>query len=150
MYATLVPIHSWLRWFLLAIMLIVLVRSLMGFLSKSPYTKTDNLFAILLIAFAHTQLIVGYVLYFYSPFAYQAIQNQGMKAVMKDSNLRFWSVEHITMMTLAVMAIQVGRSLSKKQKVDAMMHQRMVVFLVIALALIAFAIPADRLLKFVM
>ena len=102
-----------------------------------------------MIAFAHTQLILGYVLYFYSPFAYQAIQNQGMKAVMKDSGLRVWAVEHISMMTLAVIIIQIGRSLSKKQPIDAIKHQRMATFMVIALALIMLAIPYDRLLKFI-
>ena len=144
MYLTLLTIHSWLRWVLLAVLLFALVRSLMGWLSKTPYTKTDNLAGVLSIAFAHTQLVLGLVLYFISPFGYPAIQNQGM-AVMKDANLRKWSVEHITMMILAIVLVQVGRSLSKKQKTDEGKHKRMATFLIIALALIALGIPADRL-----
>ncbi len=148
MYPILLSTHSWLRWILLAIMLVVLVRSLSGFLTKSPYLKSDNLLGALLIAFTHTQLLLGYVLYFFSPFAYQAIQNQGMGAVMKDKMLRAWSIEHITMMTIAGIVIQVGRSLSKKQATDAGKHQRMLMTLVIAFALIVLAIPADRLSLF--
>jgi hypothetical protein len=145
MYSSFLLIHSWLRWILLAVLLFALLRSLMGWLSKVPYTKADNLAGALSIAFAHTQLLVGYVLYFISPNAYGAIQNQGMGAVMKDKNLRVWAVEHIAMMTIAVILIQVGRSLSKKQKTDEGKHQRMAIFLIIALACIFLAIPADRL-----
>lgn len=148
MYINILIAHSWLRWILLAVMLVVLVRSLLGFLSKTPFTKLDNLFGALLIAFTHTQLVVGYILYFYSPLAYQAIQKQGMGAVMKDKALRPWAVEHILMMTVAVVVIQVGRSLSKKQPTDAGKHQRMLMALVIALALIILAIPAERLALF--
>jgi hypothetical protein len=145
MYLTLLTIHSWLRWVLLAVLLFALVRSLMGWLSKTPYTKIDNLAGVLSIAFAHTQLVLGLVLYFVSPFGYPAIQNQGMGAVMKDGNLRKWSVEHITMMIVAIVLVQVGRSLSKKQATDEGKHKRMATFLIIALALIALGIPAERL-----
>jgi hypothetical protein len=54
-------------------------------------------------------------------------------------------VEHITMMIVAILLVQVGRSLSKKQKTDEGKHKRMATFLIIALALIALGIPADRL-----
>lgn len=141
-------IHSWLRWFLLAVLLFVLVRSFIGWFSKSAYSKADNLAGILAIAFAHTQLVLGLVLYFMSSNAYAAIQREGMKGAMKDPNLRAWSVEHITMMIIAVVLIQVGRSLSKKQKTDAGKHQRMAIFVVMALAFIFLGIPKDRLMLF--
>lgn len=144
MYLTLLTIHSWLRWVLLAVLLFALVRSLMGWLSKTPYTKIDNLAGVLSIAFAHTQLVLGLVLYFVSDSGYPAIAKFGM-GVMKDSNLRKWSVEHITMMIVAIVLVQVGRSLSKKQATDEGKHKRMATFLIIALALIALGIPAERL-----
>ncbi|TAE15910.1 MAG: cytochrome B [Bacteroidetes bacterium] len=144
MYLTLLTIHSWLRWVLLAVLLFALVRSLMGWLSKTPYTKIDNLAGVLSIAFAHTQLVLGLVLYFVSDSGYPAIAKFGM-GVMKDSNLRKWSVEHITMMVVAIVLVQVGRSLSKKQATDEGKHKRMATFLIIALALIALGIPAERL-----
>jgi hypothetical protein len=144
MYYSLLIIHSWLRWVLLAVLLFALVRSLVGWLSKTPYTKTDNLAGVLSIAFAHTQLVLGSVLYFVSDSGYSAIAKLGM-GVMKDANLRKWSVEHVTMMIIAVVLVQVGRSLSKKQATDEGKHKRMATFLIIALAVIALGIPAERL-----
>jgi len=147
MYPLLLAVHSWLRWFLLIVLVIVLIRSFLGWFSQSKYTKLDNLFGVLLIAFAHTQLVLGLVLYFISPNAYPAIQREGMK-VMKDANLRVWSVEHLIMMIVAVALIQIGRSVSKAQATDTGKHQRMAIFVVMALAVIFLGIPKDRLMLF--
>ena len=148
MYLTLLTIHSWLRWALLAVILFLLVRSLMGWLSKDKYTKMDNLAGVLSIAFAHSQLVLGFILYFISPNAYGAIQRDGMGATMKNAATRVWAVEHIAMMIVAVACIQIGRSLSKKQALDFQKHQKMFIFITIAIALIALGIPKDRLMLF--
>ena len=134
-------IHSWLRWVVLILAILVIFKSVSGWLGKKSFTSSDKRFSVLLIAFTHTQFLVGLILYFFlSPFGVNLFK-QGMGAVMKDSYSRFWAVEHISMMFLGVVFIQLGRSLSKKAKVDWRKHQKLAIFTIIGLLLILSRIP---------
>ena len=67
--------------------------------SKSRGLQKTSLW--LLIA-AHITLLIGIYQYFTSAVGYKLIQNNGFSAVMKDSVMRFWAVEHISGMLLAI------------------------------------------------
>lgn len=145
MYYLSLFIHSWLRWGVLILALIVIFRSLNGWLNRKAYTPGDNLSAVLFISFMHLQLVIGLLLYFvYSPFGQQAFANNGVGAVMKDGNLRFWAVEHITTMILAVVLAQVGRSRSKKAVEAIKKHKNLAIFTIIALVLVLIRVPWDQ------
>lgn len=55
---------------------------------------------------------------------------------MTDKVSRYWSVEHIAMMILAVAAAQIGRSISKKASDDQVKFRFQTIFFGIALLLI--------------
>ena len=55
---------------------------------------------------------------------------------MSDKTTRYWSVEHITMMIIAVVLITLARTTSKKMTNDSAKHRRMLVFNVLALLVI--------------
>jgi uncharacterized membrane protein len=92
-----------------------------------------NLFGLI---FAHIQLLVGLILYFYSPF----VKLTEMAATMKDASLRYWTVEHLVMMIFAVVLITVGHSKSKKATDAVQKHRTVAIFYGLALLVILVAI----------
>lgn len=150
MYLTLLIIHSWLRWLVLLLAILVIFRSLSGLFGKKPYLSADNKSSLYFTIGMHTQLLLGLLLYFwFSPFTLQAFKNFG--AAMKDGNLRFWAVEHIFAMVLAVVIAQIGRSATKKASTDVKKHRRSAIYTLLALVLILSMIPwkeSARLFRF--
>ncbi len=140
MYLTLLQVHNILRWLVLILGLIAIIKALGGWQGNKPFTKGDNLVNVLFIASVHTQLLVGVLLYFvFSPIAQQAFSNFG--DAMRSASLRFWAVEHITGMVIAVVVAQVGRIRSKKANSDLLKHKRAFIFYGIALLIMLAFIP---------
>jgi Na+/citrate or Na+/malate symporter len=55
---------------------------------------------------------------------------------MKDATTRYWTVEHVTIMIIAVALITAARITSKKMAADAAKHKRLFIFNAIALVII--------------
>jgi hypothetical protein len=134
MYTGLLHTHSTLRYIVLILLIVVLIQSLIGWLSKKPYGSLDNKLGLFLFIATHTQLLVGLILFFVSPF----VQFSG--AAMKEASTRYWLVEHSTMMIIAIVLITMARITSKKIQDSTAKHKRMFVFNVLALAIILIAI----------
>jgi hypothetical protein len=131
MYSTLLTLHSALRYFVLLFLMIVIVRSMMGWQKKDGYTAGDDKLSLWLFMLTHTQLLVGLVL---CPF----VVFSGTS--MKDSMLRYWLVEHNTMMLIAIVLITMARITAKKIADGAAKHKRLFIFNTIALIIILAAI----------
>ena len=130
MYTGLLHTHSVLRYLILILLIAVIVQSLLGLLNKKPYTKLDNRTGLFLFIATHTQLLLGLILFFVSPF----VQFSG--AAMKDPSTRYWLVEHNTAMLIAIVLITLARTTSKKMASDKAKHRRMFIFNTFALAII--------------
>ena len=130
MYQGLLHTHILLRYFILVMLIVVIVMAAIGVMNKKPYSKLDNKFSLFLLIFTHLQLVVGLILYFVSPFVKFSAET------MKDSTLRYWTVEHLTGMIVAIALITVGRITTKKLPLDAAKHRRMLVLNVAALIII--------------
>lgn len=140
MYTALLHSHNLIRWILLILLIFVLFRAWTGWLGKGSYQKIDKITGGILVGFTHLQLIVGLLLYFvYSQITQAAFQDMG--AAMKDPNLRFYAVEHILTMIIAVVLIQLGRTFSKKAATDVEKHKKVAVYTTIALLLILSRMP---------
>ena len=61
--------------------------------------------------------------------------------VMKNSVLRFWAVEHITSMFLAIVLITVARGVFRKPITNEAKHKRALLLYVVALILVIAAVP---------
>lgn len=132
MYPQLLLTHSYVRYFVFFLLIIVIVKSLIGLINKKPFTKTDDKIGLFLLMCTHLQLILGLVLYFVS----NAVQfgPDTMKAY------RYWTVEHIFGMLVAVALITIARTTSKRMSVDAHKFKRLFVFNTIALIIIVVVI----------
>lgn len=128
MYPQLLLTHSYLRYFVFFLLIIVIIRSLIGLVNKHPFTRRDDKISLFLLICTHIQLVVGLILYFIS----DAVQfGPGM---MKE--YRYWTVEHIFGMLVAVALITIARSTSKRMPVDAHKFKRLFIFNTIALIII--------------
>ena len=108
MYTGLLHTHNLLRWIILFTMLAALILAFTGWFGKKDWTKKDNLAGLLLTLFIDLQLVVGLFLYFFvSPFTKAAFADFG--AAMKNSDLRFYAVEHLLLMIIALVLVHIGR-----------------------------------------
>lgn len=113
MYSVVLYTHSWLRWLVLGFgiaLLFVCARDR----KSGPWNEKHERLQVLFMAILDVQLILGLLLYFVlSPFSQAALANMG--AAMKDPTLRFFGVEHMATMLLAVILAHVGRIRSKRK-----------------------------------
>lgn len=130
MYTGLLHTHSLLRYFILIALVVVIVKAVIGLVNKQPYGKWDNKLGLYLFIFTHMQLLAGLILYFVSPFV-----NFGSET-MSDKTTRYWTVEHIFSMLIAVVLITLARTTSKRMASDEAKHRRMAIFNSVALILI--------------
>ncbi|MBX9853795.1 MAG: cytochrome B [Cytophagaceae bacterium] len=138
LYPILLPVHSVLRYFVIAALALVILKSLMGWLGNKPFEKSDDKLSLFMMIGAHLQLLIGLVLYFISPWV-----RFGGDA-MKDPITRYWNVEHITMMIIAIVFITIARSSSKKLTVPSAKHKRLFIFTTVALVIIIAAIVMSK------
>ncbi len=125
----LLHLHNALRW----VILISLLMSIYKLYSKKDALKTSK---ILLIS-SHSTLLLGLYQYFFGAVGVKMIQAAGMGVTMKDATTRFWAVEHISSMLIAIVLITIGH-ISYKKTQNA---SKTTVFYVIALLLIVLAMP---------
>lgn len=130
MYTGLLHTHSLLRYLILLGLLVVIIKAVIGLMNKQPYGKLDNKLGLYLFIFTHTQLLVGLILYFVSPFV------KFGSSTMSDKVTRYWTVEHIFAMLIAVVLITLARTTSKRMSDDAAKHKRMAIFNFAALVVI--------------
>ena len=131
MYKGLLHLHNLLRWVVLIALLVAIIRLVL----KKDALKASK---VLLIS-VHTTLLLGLYQYFSGPVGFQQIKSAkaGMKEVMKNAAVRFWAVEHISSMLIAIVLITIGHVKYKKggsQKTTLILY-------ILALLLILSAIP---------
>ena len=135
MYGTFLLLHSFVRYILLVLLLVLIVKSLMGWTSKAAFTGGDNKISLFTLIFTHTQLLFGLVLYFVSPFVWSEV---------KSHVTTYWKFEHISIMIIAVVLITIGRSTMKKLPDGPSKHKRLFIFNLIALILIIASIAMAK------
>lgn len=139
MFTGLLHLHNLLRYVVVILLIIAVVKSFIGWFGKKEYTTADNKISLFLLISAHLQLVIGLGLYFMSPVVETALSDFG--AAMKDPVLRFWGVEHIASMVIGIAIITLGRIMAKKGKNDASKFRRQAVYFLLAMVLIFSSIP---------
>lgn len=134
MYTGLTHAHSLLRWLALIAIVVALFNAFSGLSQKRNFEGRDNRWSLLTLIFFHLQLVVGLLLYF----------TQGwhkMIGEMSDRIIRFYSVEHLAAMLVAIALVTVGRVSSKRADSDRKKHRRHLVYFGIALLIVLVNIP---------
>ncbi|MBM3400928.1 MAG: cytochrome B [Bacteroidetes bacterium] len=136
MYSSLFGLHSGLRYIVLLLLVIALLLALIGLFAKKPYTQANRKINLFAMIFTHTQFLVGLILYFFSPL----VNFSDMGAAMKDTQTRYWTVEHLVMMLFAIVLITIGHSRSKKASDAFNKHRSIVLYYGLAVLVIVVAI----------
>jgi hypothetical protein len=114
MYSVVLYTHSWLRYLVLGLGIAVLFVCARD-RKLSAWGEQHERLHVLFLAVLDVQFLLGLLLYFkLSPYSQSALANMG--AAMKDPTLRFFGVEHMATMLVAVIVAHVGRVRSKKKQ----------------------------------
>lgn len=124
--------HSGLRWVAIILLLLAIVNA---FTSKTfeKKHKMINLFTMITL---HTQLIIGLIQYFITSGKVKFFDGW-----MKEAAFRFYGMEHLLGMLIAIVLITVGYSKSKRGATDAEKFKSIKVFYLIGFILILASIP---------
>jgi hypothetical protein len=140
MYGALLVVHSLVRWPVVILGLLAAARAVAGWFGRKPWTATDNSLGLWFSIALDIQFLLGFALYlFLSPFTTEAFQDFG--AAMRNAPLRFWAVEHIGLMLVAVILVHVGRVSTRRAGDATARHRRAAVFSLLVLLAILAAIP---------
>jgi heme A synthase len=133
MYATVLLVHSWLRW---AALLLGVISVITAFTDRGSPSAADR-WSLFFMMVLDVQMLLGLLLYLVlSPITVEALKH--MSTSMQNSAVRFWAVEHVSMMLLAVMMVHVGRVLARTAKTPESKRTRQIVcFTIATLAMIA-------------
>lgn len=138
-------LHSYNRYLILIALVLVLYRSWTGWKGRKPFEKLDNTASVALLGLAHLQALLGLIQYFGTSTIVQSAMAD-MGAAMKNSWLRYFAVEHATMMLIAIACIQIGRSLSKKATDHNVKHKKLAIWTTVATVLIVATLAMKGLL----
>lgn len=127
--------HSLNRYIILVLLLVVIYKSFTGWKKKQAYTATDDKLNLFTFIFSHIQLTIGLVLYFTSNWV------QFNEFTMGNKILRFFTVEHIFGMVIAIALITIARVKLKKMNDDTLKHKKTFIYYLIALIIIFATIP---------
>lgn len=101
MYEITLLIHSLLRWLAILLPLYIFIRSAIAWSKNSAPQSNDALAIKANMIVYDIQLVIGFILYgVLSPITKIAFAD--FKSAMKNADLRFFAVEHLTIMIVAV------------------------------------------------
>lgn len=132
-------IHSYWAYIVLLVLVIAIGNALIGRISNKSFAIKDLRISLFALIVTHIQLLVGLILYFVSP-RFSAWQ-EGVGAVMGDSSLRLYLVEHPVTNILAVILITMGWSMHKRQAENGKKFMRIGLFYFFGLVLLLSRIP---------
>ena len=138
-YLIVLTIHGLWRWVALLAALTAASVAVAGLIRRSDFHPVGHRAGIFYMAALDAQLFMGLWLYSISPLVRSAWAN--LPAAMKTHDLRFFSVEHITTMLLAVVLVHVGAFRGRRAQTDRAKHLNLAGWNVASLAMILVGIP---------
>jgi hypothetical protein len=142
MTPTLLLVHSYLRWLVLAAGLFAIARMAKGYSSSSTYGPADRRYSAIFVGLFDLQFLVGLILYGVSPLTRGAMQN--MATAMQDAHTRFFVAEHPIMMFVALCVAHGASIWSRRATVDRTKFMRASLGFSLALGLVLAGIPWFR------
>lgn len=139
-YAFTLFLHSALRWAVLAGGVLALAAAAHGWASSRPFTRADERLQRAFVGFADLQFLLGLALYFFFSPMVDAFWD-APRAALKEHTVRFFGIEHVTTMVVAMAVLHAGRTRAKKASADRLRHRGFALAAFFSLALMASAIP---------
>ncbi len=138
-YYILLCVHSWLRWVVLGSLLFAVYIGVRGVQKKMHFSDVHSNIRLAALATCFGQFFLGLWLYSGSPIT-EMFWAQPKQAIA-DKVLRYWSVEHVATIALALAVISFGYYKSHQTKSERKKFSHMAIFYGIGLLIIIAAIP---------
>ena len=141
MQTGLLHLHNLLRWIILVLLLLSILKSYTGMTTKKSFEASDKKIWLFTMIAAHITLLLGlyqWLLGRYGILSY--VKPEGV-SMMKDPYLRFFQMEHPVSMILAIVMITLGYGMAKKNVEDTTKYKKAFRYFLLALVLILVAVP---------
>ena len=140
MYPFVLSLHSIVRWLVVIFGVIAVVRAFVGWFGGRQWQQLDDRLGLGFTTAMDINLLLGLLLYFLlSPITTGAFKDFG--AAMSNGSVRFFAVEHILIMIVAVVLAHIGRARSKKAGDDKSKFKQAAIFFGLAIVAVLLAIP---------
>jgi hypothetical protein len=133
-------LHSWLRWVVIVLGLLAVVRALAGRSGGRAWSPSDASAGRLYTITLDVQVLLGLLLYFvFSNLL--GVAREDMGRAMATPTIRFWLVEHLTGMLVALALAHIGTARVRKATTDAARFGRAALFYGLSLIAVLLASP---------
>ncbi len=133
-------LHNIMRWVVLLFGILTLLKSFSGLGGKREFGPADKRIALFFQISVDIQLLLGLALYFMRGY-FKAFSSGNMGGIMKDDVSRFWTIEHITGMIIAIILVHVGYKGTKGNRTSKAKFSRLFWCCLIALIIMLVTIP---------
>ena len=141
MQTGLVHLHNFLRWIILLLLVLSVIKAYTGWQSKKVFSNGDRKTWLFTLIVSHITLLIGLYQWLWGRYGlFTTTLPEGI-SVMKDKFFRFYWVEHPTTMILAILFITLGYGQAKKPVTDSIKYKKAFLFFLLALVLIFAGIP---------
>ena len=133
-------LHSFWAILTLVMLVIAVANAIRSLTSNKGFGEKDLRIPLFTLIVTHIQLLLGLIVLFGSAH-YTFLKDNGMGAVMKNTEARLFIVEHPLMMIIAAIIVTIGFKKLKNKSTDKEMFKTIAIYYGIALLLVLSRIP---------
>ena len=142
MYPIVLALHNIVRWLVLILGVVAVLRAFVGWFGKREWTETDRKIGSYVSITIDIQILLGLILYFISPLTKLALSNFG--TAMQAVELRFFTLEHVFYMLLALIFAHLGSIFPKRAAEAIAKHRWAAIFFSLTVLFVLLGIPWGR------
>jgi uncharacterized membrane protein YozB (DUF420 family) len=143
MYPVILAIHNILRWVVLFFGIIALVQAYSGFLGNRTWSESDRKIGIFFSTMLDLQLLFGLILYFFLSDITRMIFTD-FSAAMSGEVTRYFAIEHVLTMILAVVFAHLGTILPRRAEESKVKYARAAIWFTLTFLVLMLGIPWFR------
>jgi hypothetical protein len=132
-------VHGWNRWLVLAAAAVALGAAYAGWLRGGTFGRAVRTSARAFSGLLGLQVLLGLLLYASSPLVRTGLSDLGAAMAVKE--LRFFSLEHITGMLIAMTAAHIGVVRVRRASTDGAKLRQAAIWQTVAVAAVLASIP---------
>lgn len=137
----LLHLHNLLRWIIVVLLLLSIVKAYTGWKGNKSFSAGDAKIWLFTMIASHITLLLGLYQWLMGRYGLLTFEIPEGISRMKDPFIRFFQVEHPVSMLLAILFITLGRGMAKKDLSDSLKYRQAFVYFFVALLLLLAAVP---------
>lgn len=140
MYAAFLFLHSWMRWLVVAVAIVTVVRAWRGWMKNRPWDRRDEQLARAFPVLVDVQVLLGLILFVALSPDTSGLLTEGVTA-LNNERARFWTMEHAVPMVAALVLTHVGQVFIRRSFHDMAKHRWAAIVFGLTAVIILLSIP---------